>query len=90
MTDFISRSDLHHIAEDLRRNSPKDNDTYFVACEVLDYVVDKMPGPKPAKPFKDTFGRDCCSHCGSFAAIYSTNWEENRYCGNCGWPIDWD
>lgn len=89
MTDFISRSDLHHIAEDLRRNSPKDNDTYFVACEVLDYAADKMPEPKPAKPFKDTFGRDCCSHCGSFAAIYSTKWEENRYCGNCGWPIDW-
>lgn len=46
MTDFISRSDLRHIAENLRHDAPKDNDTYFVACEVLDYVADKMPRPR--------------------------------------------
>lgn len=37
MTDFISRSDLHDIAEDLSRNSANDNKVYFVASEVLDY-----------------------------------------------------
>ena len=42
MTDFISRSDLHHIAKDLRHDAPKDNDTYFVAYEVLDYRATKI------------------------------------------------
>lgn len=48
MTDFISRSDLRHIAKSMRHDAPKNNDTYFVACEVLDYVADRMPGPVPA------------------------------------------
>ena len=88
MTDFISRSDLRHIAEDLRHDSPIDNDTYFVACEVLDYVADKMPGPKPAA-IGTNGSYNCCRRCGSVDSVLDMEGGRNQFCGNCGWPIDW-
>lgn len=88
MTDFISRSDLRLIAEDLRRNSPKDNDTYFIAYEVLDYVADKMPGPAPAA-ISTNGSYDCCRRCGSVDGVLNADYRRNKFCGNCGWPIDW-
>lgn len=88
MTDFISRSDLRHIAEDLRHDVPKDNDTYFIACEVLDYVADKMPGPNPST-ISTNRGYNCCGHCGSVDGVLNADYRRNKFCGNCGWPIDW-
>lgn len=88
MTDFISRSALHHIAEDLRRSSPKNNDTYFVACEVIDYVADRMPGPAPAT-ISTNGSYNCCRHCGSINGVLNMEGGNNKFCGNCGWPIDW-
>ncbi len=89
MTDFISRSDLHHIAKNLRHDAPNDNDTYFVACEVLDYVADKMPGPKPAKIEYNKYHTPCCGYCHSTVGIYNIDCSANNFCGNCGWAIDW-
>ena len=88
MTDFISRNDLHDIAEDLSRNSTNDNEVYFVASEVLNYVADKMPGPNPAT-IKTNGSYDCCGHCGSVYGVLNMEGGCNRFCGNCGWPIDW-
>lgn len=88
MTDFISRSDLRHIAKSMRHDAPKDNDAYFVACEVLDYVADKMPGPAPVT-ISTNGGYNHCSHCGSDAGILNITDDPNKFCGNCGWPIDW-
>lgn len=87
MTDFISRSDLRHIAEDLRHNSPKDNEAYFVACEVLDYVADRMPGPAPAE-ISTNGSYNCCGHCSSIDGVLDMEGGHNKFCGNCGWPID--
>lgn len=88
MTDFISRSDLHNIAEKLKRSSPKDNDTCFVACEVLNYVADKMPGPAPAT-ISTNGSYSCCGYCGSVDGVLDMTGGFNKFCGNCGWPIDW-
>lgn len=88
MTDFISRSDLRHIAKSMRRDAPKNNDTYFVACEVLDYVADRMPGPVPAT-ISTNGSYNCCGHCGSIDGVLNMEGGYNKFCGNCGWPIDW-
>lgn len=88
MTDFISRRDLRHIAKSMRHDAPKNNDTYFVACEVLDYVADRMPGPVPAT-ISTNGSYNCCGHCGSIDGVLNMEGGYNKFCGNCGWPIDW-
>ena len=84
MTDFISRDFLHKFAKVMNKEHPDKS----INGARLHYMANTMPDPKPVKT-KTHWGCDCCGRCESIDGVFNIMGGHNKFCGNCGWPIDW-
>ena len=84
MTDFITRESLHYAAHCLSKSK-----FGILTCSGLHELADKAPDPVPTEVIILNSANICCGHCGSISGLVSMNDEHNKFCGNCGWPIDW-
>lgn len=94
------RKEMRHMIADFIEDIVNFSDRHFVDREqtmlevsqslrmIPGYVADRMPGQAPAE-ISTNGGYNCCGHCGSIDGVLDMEGGHNKFCGNCGWPIDW-
>lgn len=83
MTDFISRESLYYAADCLSKSK-----FGILTCSGLHEIADKAPDPI-SFTISTNGSYNCCGHCGSVDGVLDMEGGHNKFCGNCGWPIDW-